>query len=234
MKETTKGLLAIHLAVIIFGMTALFSQIIPFDALTISAWRSVVAAIVLAFVVVISKQHLPLGNAKRYLLMAMLGVLLAGHWITYFHSMQVASVAGGMFVGLIPIKGEAGSHAILHDRVAEQLQSVHARPDDLVRPICMDHRARRIRPQRVYNLRDVKMLKAKPASEPHKRADRRVSRRRTIDGSHHVQNNCAVRHGSPLLISPEDKFKYSTPKESTHLGYAYSLTCSLWSIISHQ
>lgn len=90
------GLLELHLAVLLFGGTALFSKLIPLNALDITLLRCVVAAIVLALIVKASKNKLRLNSTKDYFIAVGLGVIVSLHWVTYFASMQLSSVAIGM------------------------------------------------------------------------------------------------------------------------------------------
>ncbi len=96
MNATHKGLWAVHSAVFLFGLTALFSKLIALPALEITLLRSLFA--VLALWAVMRWQGEPLGLQARqdYAIVLLLGVLLAGHWVTYFHAMQVSSIAVGV------------------------------------------------------------------------------------------------------------------------------------------
>ncbi|NMH65306.1 DMT family transporter [Shewanella salipaludis] len=90
------GLIELHLAVLLFGGTALFSKLIPLGALDITLLRCIVAAVVLASIVKFSRHRLTLGSGRDYLIAIGLGVLVSLHWVTYFASMQLSSVAIGM------------------------------------------------------------------------------------------------------------------------------------------
>ncbi|ACJ27590.1 Membrane protein [Shewanella piezotolerans WP3] len=90
------GLVELHLAVLLFGGTALFSKLIPLSALDITVLRCVVAAAVLSLIVKLSKQKIALEAAKDYWVAIGLGVIVSLHWVTYFASMQLSSVAIGM------------------------------------------------------------------------------------------------------------------------------------------
>jgi len=91
-----QGLWAIHLSVLIFGATALFSRFIDLPALDITPLRSIFAVLVLWIFIRLKKQTLSLKRPQDYALAAVLGVLLATHWVTYFHAMQVSSIAVGV------------------------------------------------------------------------------------------------------------------------------------------
>ena len=96
MANTFKGLLAVHSAVLIFGLTALFSKLIALTALEITLLRSIFAALVIAVMFFRKGTSLQLSRLKDYGIVFLLGVLLAIHWVTYFHAMQVSSIAVGV------------------------------------------------------------------------------------------------------------------------------------------
>jgi drug/metabolite transporter (DMT)-like permease len=91
-----KGIIAVHSAVLIFGLTALFSKLISLTALEITLLRSVFAAFVIFAIFLWQKKSIGLSQTKDYGIVILLGVLLALHWVTYFHAMQVSSVAVGV------------------------------------------------------------------------------------------------------------------------------------------
>lgn len=96
MTASFKGLLAVHSAVLIFGLTALFSKLISLTALEITLLRSIFAALFILGIFIWQGKSLRLLNFKDYLFALLLGVLLALHWVTYFHAMQVSSIAVGV------------------------------------------------------------------------------------------------------------------------------------------
>lgn len=96
MQHSREGLLAVHAAVLIFGFTALFSKLLSLPALDITFYRSIFAFIVIALYVAYKKQAYRLKCPSDYLMVVMLGVLLAMHWVSYFYAMQVSSVAIGV------------------------------------------------------------------------------------------------------------------------------------------
>ena len=90
------GLIELHLAVLLFGGTALFSKLIPLSALDITLLRCIVAATVLGLLVKLSRKRLTLASKQDYLVAIGLGVIVSLHWVTYFAAMQLSSVAIGM------------------------------------------------------------------------------------------------------------------------------------------
>lgn len=96
MTNSHKGLFAVHTAVLIFGLTALFSKLISLSALEITLLRSVFAVLALMLIILFSGESLRLKSGNDYKVAITLGVLLALHWVTYFHAMQVSTVAVGV------------------------------------------------------------------------------------------------------------------------------------------
>ncbi|MDH5184613.1 MAG: DMT family transporter [Gammaproteobacteria bacterium] len=96
MKQSNQALISVHSAVFIFGLTALFSKLIDLSALEITLLRSVFAVLALWWFIRWQKESLKLQSRNDYLIVIFLGILLATHWVTYFHAMQVSSVAVGV------------------------------------------------------------------------------------------------------------------------------------------
>lgn len=96
MSEHTKSLLQLHLAVALFGGTALFSHLLPWSALDITMFRSAIAAITLVIIIKFQGDSLKLNNVTDYKVALILGVSIGLHWVTYFYAMQLAGVAVGM------------------------------------------------------------------------------------------------------------------------------------------
>ena len=90
------GLIELHLAVLMFGGTALFSKLIPLSALDITFWRCIAAALILALLIKFSRKPLSLEHKHDYLIAIALGIIVSLHWVTYFAAMQLSSVAIGM------------------------------------------------------------------------------------------------------------------------------------------
>lgn len=96
MHHSREGLLAVHIAVLIFGFTALFSKLLDLPALEITFYRSIFAAVAIAMYMAYKKQSYLLNRVQDYFMVAVLGVLFAAHWVSYFYAMQVSSVAIGV------------------------------------------------------------------------------------------------------------------------------------------
>jgi drug/metabolite transporter (DMT)-like permease len=86
------ALVALHLAVALFGLAGLFGKWLALSTLVIVLGRTVVAAGVLALVARLRRE--PLGRLEPALLLN--GAILALHWVTFFLAIQTADVATGL------------------------------------------------------------------------------------------------------------------------------------------
>lgn len=91
-----KGLLSLHSGLLLFGGTALFSQTIALNALDMTTWRCLIAAVLLLGWLLFKRQPLLFASSGHNLGILGLSVLVGLHWITYFHAMQVAGVTVGI------------------------------------------------------------------------------------------------------------------------------------------
>lgn len=96
MNHRPQDFIGLHVGVLLLGGTALFAKLIALSALDITALRSVFAALALFALLLGGRRALRLQRWRDYGWMLLLGVLFGIHWITYFHAMQVSSVAVGL------------------------------------------------------------------------------------------------------------------------------------------
>jgi len=94
---TARGrrLLELNAAVLLWGITALFAKTIPLGAGPITFYRSLAAGLAILVVLVLARRRVRLRRAD-WPGVAVSGILLALHWVTYFHAIQVSSVAVGV------------------------------------------------------------------------------------------------------------------------------------------
>ncbi|MCB0582938.1 MAG: EamA family transporter [Phaeodactylibacter sp.] len=88
-----RHLLEIHLAVLLFGLASLFGKWVALPAVIIVLGRVAFAVPALAAVLRWKGQNLRLNRRRHYLYLSLLGLLLAVHWVTFFESVQVSTVA---------------------------------------------------------------------------------------------------------------------------------------------
>jgi len=96
MNDQKQSLIYLHIAVFLFGGTALFSKLIGLPALDITVYRTGTAAIVLFILLNLQRKKISLDNKKDYAIACLLGVVVGIHWVTYFASMQMAGVTVGI------------------------------------------------------------------------------------------------------------------------------------------
>lgn len=117
----SKYILHLHIAALLFGGTALFSKIIPYSAVDIIAFRTLVCGIVVGGIALLFKQGLIVKNLKKLILLVFCSLLFTVHWTAYFQAMQLSSVAVGiismftfpvMTVFLEPLIKDTKLHAV--------------------------------------------------------------------------------------------------------------------------
>jgi drug/metabolite transporter (DMT)-like permease len=95
-KIHTTGLIDIHVAVLLFGLAGLFGKFLALPAWCIVMGRTGFAAIALGVVLWMTQPNRHPKNLKTLGMFGLLGLILAVHWITFFHAIQVSSVAVGL------------------------------------------------------------------------------------------------------------------------------------------
>ena len=91
-----KSLGEIHLATLFFGLAGLFGKWLSLSPLVIVLGRVFFASLTLGTLLWIKKQSLRRILRQHGLLLALLGLLLAGHWAAFFQAIRVSSVAVGL------------------------------------------------------------------------------------------------------------------------------------------
>lgn len=90
------ALLQVHASVFLFGLSGLFGKFLDLPATVIVLGRTSFATLALGLVLGLGGQTLRPRSAQDLLGMALLGGLLAFHWVSFFHSIQLATVAIGL------------------------------------------------------------------------------------------------------------------------------------------
>ncbi len=90
------ALLQVHASVFLFGLSGLFGKFLDLPATVIVLGRTGFATLALGLVLGLGGQTLRPRSAQDLLGMALLGGLLAFHWVSFFHSIQLATVAIGL------------------------------------------------------------------------------------------------------------------------------------------
>ena len=96
MPQSRFALPSLYLAIFLMSLTGLFAKLIPLDPVSIIQIRGMIAAACLLLFSQLRKRHLRLSGIRTYVGVYALGLLLGLHWVTFFHAMQISSVAVGM------------------------------------------------------------------------------------------------------------------------------------------
>ena len=96
MQSQQQSLIYLHIAVLLFGGTALFAKLIGLNALDITAYRAAIAGLAICVLLTLQKKPIKLHRAKDYVIAILLGVAVGIHWVTYFAGMQLAGITVGM------------------------------------------------------------------------------------------------------------------------------------------
>lgn len=96
MPHSKSAMWTLHLSVLLMGATGLFSQLIKLPAWDITGYRTAIAAVLVFAWLAWRERRIKLQSSRDYWRIIFLGLLLGAHWITFFHAMQVSSIAVGM------------------------------------------------------------------------------------------------------------------------------------------
>ncbi len=84
-------LVAIHVAVLLFGLSGLFAKLLLMSPFAIVWWRCLFATTALGIAVGICGRF----TVPRFAIVGT-GIVLALHWVSFFHSIQISTVAIGL------------------------------------------------------------------------------------------------------------------------------------------
>ncbi len=89
----TRNLLQLNFAILMWGGTAQFAKGIKLPVANIICIRSLIGAASLLIFLLITKERIKVKKTKDYGLMAVLGILLCMHWLTYFKALKISTTA---------------------------------------------------------------------------------------------------------------------------------------------
>ena len=96
MSHPKLALLQVHASVFLFGLSGLFGKFLALPASVIVLGRTAFATLALGLVLAWGRGPVRLRSPQDGLGMALLGGLLAFHWVSFFVSIQLATVAIGL------------------------------------------------------------------------------------------------------------------------------------------
>lgn len=95
-QDESRFILHLHIAALLFGGTALFSKIIPYNAVDIIAFRTLICGIIVGAIALLFKQGLIVRDIKKLAILIVCSLLFTTHWTAYFQAMQLSSIAIGI------------------------------------------------------------------------------------------------------------------------------------------
>ncbi len=96
MTSGNKSIVQINICVLLLGGTALFAKLISLPADVITFFRSIFACLALLSIMIMTKSVFRLQSREDYWLILFTGLLTGGHWVAYFHAIQLSTVAVGI------------------------------------------------------------------------------------------------------------------------------------------
>ena len=116
-----KNILFLHIAVMLFGLSGVIAQFVEIPAVLVALGRVVCSSLLLFVIAVVKKDKLKLDSKKDYGLILLTGAVMAGHWTTFFQSIQVSSVAiGTITFSTFPLFLTFLEPLIFHERLKKQ------------------------------------------------------------------------------------------------------------------
>lgn len=91
-----RGLIGIHGAVLLFGLSGLFGKLLTLSPMVIVLGRTFFASLFLGVGMLLFKQEIKLRQRRDYLYLILMGAVLAVHWTAFFLSIQISTVAIGL------------------------------------------------------------------------------------------------------------------------------------------
>ncbi len=91
-----RSLFEIQIAVLLFGLAGLFGKWLPLPPTLIVLGRVFFASLTLALLLGLTNQHPKISPRTDVLIFALMGAILALHWVVFFKSIQVSTVAVGL------------------------------------------------------------------------------------------------------------------------------------------
>ena len=96
MKEKTTSLFKLHSAILLFGLAGLFGKLLSLSPFIIVLGRAAFAALSLGIILGLSGHQLRVRRWEDLPSFIGLGGLLALHWTTFFHAIQMSTIAIGL------------------------------------------------------------------------------------------------------------------------------------------
>lgn len=94
-EEYRKSLISLHIAVMLFGLSAVLGQFVTAPAVIVAGGRVICSSLLLFLLSIAGRASLKLKSRKDYGIAVFAGIVLAVHWTTFFQAIQSSSVTIG-------------------------------------------------------------------------------------------------------------------------------------------
>ncbi len=91
-----RSAIELHVAVLLFGVAGLFGKLVSGSPALIAFARTAIAASALLLLLRLTGRRIVVDSRQSLWLVVLSGLLLAGHWVSFFHAIQVSTVAIGL------------------------------------------------------------------------------------------------------------------------------------------
>jgi|TARA_B110000977_G_C11068347_1_gene488632 drug/metabolite transporter (DMT)-like permease len=91
-----KNYILLHSIILIYGFTGILGKLIEIDAVAIVWHRVFIAAISLFIAMLILRKSFKTTSRLRLIQICGVGVVVAAHWVTFFHSVQLSTASFGV------------------------------------------------------------------------------------------------------------------------------------------
>lgn len=86
----------LHIIIFIWGFTGILGKLIHLDSITIVWYRVIIAFLALLPVFILLKKPLRVGNKMTLLKICGVGIIVALHWVTFYHSIKLSTASLGI------------------------------------------------------------------------------------------------------------------------------------------
>lgn len=93
--EGKSGIFKLHAAVALFGLAGVIGKFVSWPAPAVTFGRVLFSSTFLLLFMLIKKEKIKLECSKDYIIIIIAGVVMAMHWTSFIHSIQISSVAIG-------------------------------------------------------------------------------------------------------------------------------------------
>lgn len=112
------GLVATHIAVLLFGLVGLFAKVVALPAIILVLGRTFFSAAFLGAYLAVKRQKFALKTRSDYVLIVFAGIILAIHWTSFMQSIQVSTVAvGTLTLATFPLFSAVLEPLLFHEKM---------------------------------------------------------------------------------------------------------------------